>query len=197
MDKITRYLTKQRESGFAQTFAFTTYDVIFDEAKWPDNDKAKAVLKYLQRRFLGGFKGALFSPSQMPELILDVRKVYKSPLCDMAHKSGARGSGKNQHATVQRYLLEKHADCIAVESPVSDGKAEGCIDVLLMQVSPVFKLTIADYKPDAAKEKKAATQLFYYLKGMIAETGLDAKDIDLVYFDEQNCFEAIKPETIK
>jgi hypothetical protein len=146
---------------------------------------------------LTGLKGAPFSPSQMPELMLGVRKVYKSPLCDHAHRSGARGLGKNQHATIQRHLLEKHADCIAVECPVSDGKSEGCVDVLLMRTTPDFKLTIADYKPDAAKETKAATQLFHYLKGMIAETGLDAKDIDLVYFDEQNCFEAIKPETIK
>lgn len=196
MDKVTRYITKRRESGFVQTFAFSTWSIVFNQMKWPENKDARAVLEYLQKAFLNGLDRAPESPSQMPELIIETRKVYKSPLCDMAKKSGARGCGKNQHAVLQNYFMQNHSDCIAVECPVSDGKTEGCIDILLLCLDP-FKVTILDYKPNSAGETKAATQLYYYLKGLIAKTGLDKGKFDLFYFDEENCFEVIKPNIIK
>ena len=195
MDKITRQLTRERDGGYKQVFPFTTYSMIFDQTKWPQDENAQAFIRHLQASFLTGMKGLEKSPSSMPELLLETRKVYQSEFCDYVKLSGATGKGKRQHEIVENYFMDNHPDCIAIEAPVNDMEVEGCIDILLMQAEP-FKIIILDYKPNAAKEKKAATQLFYYLKSLIVQTNIDSQYFDLYYFDEKDCFQVIKPKKI-
>jgi hypothetical protein len=197
MEKITRHLTRKRDNGFIQTFPFTTYDIIFDSKKWPEDEKAQSLMRYLQTAFLAGFKGCSKSPSGMPELVgLKTRKVVDSEFVTMARKANYRGAGLRQHERVEQYFLRNHPDCIAIEAPTNDGDVEGCIDILLMQSDP-FKISILDFKPFAAKEKKAPTQLYYYLKALSIQTQIHTNYFDLFYFDDQDCFKVTNPEMIK
>lgn len=195
MDKITRYLIRERENGYQQVFPFTTYSLIFNAEKWPKDENAHKLFKFLQRSFLMGFKGLSKSPSSMPELIIDKRKVHQSELCDYAKLSEAAGRGKKQHEIVENYFLENHPDCIGIEVPMNDGEVEGCADILLMQQDP-FMIKILDYKPNARNEKKASTQLFYYFKALTMQTGINEQYFELYYFDENDCYQVIKPKNI-
>lgn len=192
MDLITRRLVKERDSGFKQYFDFTTYAIVFDNANWPKCPKAQAVFRMLQTQFLAGFKGLPKSPSKMPELMVDVEEIDNG-LCRHAKASNYHGAGNRQHSIVQNWFLDNHVDCIATEVPLWYGDVEGCADFLLMQTDP-FKLIIPDFKPDARKEKRAATQLIHYAKGLLNLTGgiIQADDIDLVYFDDKHCFKVIR-----
>ena len=156
MDMISRRLTKQRESGFEQSFDFTTYPIIFDSTKWPKDPKVRAVMTMLQTSFLTGFKKLPKSPSQMPELMVGTEKIA-SPLCGMAKMAGYRGKGNEQHRIVQNYFLQNHPDCIAIEVPLWVDDVEGCADFLLMSLDP-FHLVIPDLKPNAKGERNIVSE---------------------------------------
>lgn len=191
MDIIVRKLVKERENGFKQVFDFTTYSTIFTPAEWPEDPKAKAVLRMLQNQFILGLKGFKNSPSKMPQVIVKTEKIH-SPLCTMAKESGYRGNGNKQHSIVQNHALA-NPNCLAVEVPVHYKDIEGCIDGMDMFLNP-FKLVLWDFKPDAHKEKQAATQLIHYERGVLNLTAgiLKQDDIELVFFDDTNAYKVIR-----
>lgn len=107
-------------------------------------------------------------------------------LVDYARQSEYHGQGRNQHYTVQRYLLQHDTYTIATEVPVWDDTWHGFIDVL--RYFPEDNVVqIADFKPKAAKEKYAAGQVKLYMELLRLHIG-DAHTIEGCYFDDTDCF---------
>ena len=125
-------------------------------------------------------------------------------------------NNKKRHETLQRFMLLNDSATIAVEIPIymtpgdfayfqsrgftfpfGNNPITGHIDFL--QLRSGF-LHILDYKPDAAKEKHAVTQLTIYALALSRLTGLPVKAFKCAYFDERDYFEfyplpAVYPRT--
>jgi hypothetical protein len=114
-------------------------------------------------------------------------------------------SNKKRHETLQRFMLLNDSATIAVEIPIyltpddftyfqsrgftfpfGNHPITGHIDFL--QLRSGF-LHILDYKPDAAKEKHAVTQLTIYALALSRRTGLPVKAFKCTWFDDQDYFE--------
>lgn len=107
---------------------------------------------------------------------------------------------KVAHSQVQVFMLEKDNKTIAVEIPIwlepneledftkifkSKLPLTGHIDVLRIEDG---KIWVWDYKPDANKEKYAATQVYFYALMLSKRTNIPLKEFRCGYFDEKNAF---------
>jgi hypothetical protein len=114
-------------------------------------------------------------------------------------------SNIKRHETLQRFMLLNDSATIAVEVPIyltpedfayfrsrgftfpfGNNPITGHIDFL--QLRSGF-LHILDYKPNAAKEKHAVTQLTIYALALSRRTGLPVKAFKCAWFDERDYFE--------
>jgi hypothetical protein len=114
-------------------------------------------------------------------------------------------NNKKRHETLQRFMLLNDSATIAVEVPIyltpedfayfhahgftfpfGEDPITGHIDFL--QLRSGF-LHILDYKPDAAKETHAVTQLTIYAMALSRRTGIPVKAFKCAYFDERDYFE--------
>ncbi|MBI1972663.1 PD-(D/E)XK nuclease family protein [Candidatus Woesearchaeota archaeon] len=106
----------------------------------------------------------------------------------------------DNHSKVQVYMLEHDNHTVAMEVPLWMEKHElesyknvmdstkpltGHIDVLRVEGD---KIWIWDYKPNAAKEKFAATQVYFYALMLSRRTNLSLDHIRCGYFDHQRAF---------
>jgi PD-(D/E)XK nuclease superfamily len=125
-------------------------------------------------------------------------------------------SNIKRRETLQRFMLLNDSATIAVEVPIyltpedfayfrargftfpfGDNPITGRIDFL--QLRSGF-LHILDYKPEAAKEQDAVTQLTIYALALSRRTGLPVKAFKCAWFDERDYFEfyplpAVYPRT--
>ena len=116
-----------------------------------------------------------------------------------------KGTHKTRHETLQRFLLLNDSATLAVEVPIhltpdafdyfqvrgftfryGNNPITGHIDFL--QLRSGF-LHILDYKPEAAKEKHAVTQLTIYALALSRPTGLPVEAFKCAWFDERDYFE--------
>lgn len=190
MEKITRFIQRERRGDFTQTFQFTTYDIIFDKEFRKRHPEAAGLMAYLEDRFIHGLPERALSPSKMPELIIETKQVLDHPYSRLAHESQYYGSGNRQHLIVQNYFLKNLAECLAFEVPVYDDEASGCIDLVTLSLKP-FMVGVWDVKPDAIKEKKAASQNFRYAKMLMEKAGIPKENISVGYFDGVHFFEVL------
>jgi hypothetical protein len=114
-------------------------------------------------------------------------------------------SNKKRHETLQRFMLLNDSATIAVEVPIyltpedfayfrahgftfpfGSHPITGHIDFLQLRAG---FLHILDYKPDAAKETHAVTQLTIYAMALSRRTGLPVKAFKCAWFDERDYFE--------
>jgi hypothetical protein len=114
-------------------------------------------------------------------------------------------SNKKRHETLQRFMLLNDSATIAVEVPIyltpedfayfrargftfpfGNNPITGHIDFLQLRAG---YLHILDYKPDAAKETHAVTQLTIYAMALSRRTGLPVKAFKCAWFDERDYFE--------
>jgi hypothetical protein len=114
-------------------------------------------------------------------------------------------SNKKRHETLQRFMLLNDSATIAVEVPIyltpedfayfrahgftfpfGNNSITGHIDFLQLRAG---YLHILDYKPDAAKETHAVTQLTIYAMALSRRTGLPVKAFKCAWFDERDYFE--------
>ena len=114
-------------------------------------------------------------------------------------------SNIKRHETLQRFMLLNDSATIAVELPIyltpddftyfqsrgftfpfGHNPITGHIDFLQLRAG---FLHILDYKPDAAKEKHAVTQLTIYAMALSRRTGLPVKAFTCAWFDERDDFE--------
>lgn len=107
---------------------------------------------------------------------------------------------KGNHSKVQVFMLENDDKTIAVEVPIwleadelsyfnnifnCSEPLTGHIDVLRVDGD---KIWIWDYKPNAHREKFAATQTYFYALMLSKRTGIDFKRFRCGYFDENYAF---------
>lgn len=173
-------------------YAFTTYSAIFDDQYREGQPNRLKLMRHLREAFLTGCPDRDKSPSGMDRLLIETRegKVENSlhEYCAIAAFADYEGKGNQQHEIVQSCFHLRCADCIATEVPVWDGEMAGCIDVVLYGPAN-DKVILLDFKPNAHKEQKAATQLFYYKKLLVQQTGID--NMECYYFDDTHCYKVL------
>ncbi|MBU0667205.1 MAG: PD-(D/E)XK nuclease family protein [Nanoarchaeota archaeon] len=112
---------------------------------------------------------------------------------------------KTSHSKVQMFMLQFDKNTISMEIPIWLFKEEyddfekifkttqplsGHIDVL--RIEDDEKIWIWDYKPNAQKEKYAATQVYFYALMLSKRTGVPIENIRCGYFDENIAY-SFKP----
>lgn len=107
---------------------------------------------------------------------------------------------RDNHSKVQVCMLENDKTTIAMEVPIwlnpkefaayehvfkSKENLTGHIDVLRIENGHVW---IWDYKPNAQKEKYAATQIFFYALMLSKRTGIPLEEFRCGYFDQHHSY---------
>lgn len=110
------------------------------------------------------------------------------------------GRFNSEHMKVQMFMLENDKKTIAIEVPVwlvPDEEARfsslfsekkpltGHIDILRIENNKVW---VWDYKPNAEKEKYAATQTYFYALMLSKRTGIPIEKFMCGWFDSANAF---------
>lgn len=131
---------------------------------------------------------------------VELIEIRGHELCTLAAFSLEHGSASTAHTNVELGLLQADAKTVSVEVPLwldanelpgyaalfaSEESLTGHIDILRVEGDTIW---IWDYKPGAAKEKWAATQLNTYATMLHARTGVPLERIKCGYFDDETSF---------
>ncbi len=186
---LTRKFLVERSNGYVVSYPFTTYSCIW---KLPDDPVLSKLYTYFQQLFIEGANGnvvsGLKSVSAGNKLVLDV--VQKpSDLTELARGAAYHDAGRYQHRVVERHMLENDPKTIAVEIPVWDDEWVGHIDQLRVmgEVGNCY-LQLPDFKPNAHKETKAASQVFRYRALLAKRTGIPLDKIEALYYDDTHAY---------
>jgi hypothetical protein len=183
-EQLTRYCHRKRSETYSTIHDFTIYSSVFNGAGG-NTHHLKALAAYLSRTFISGCPHRESSASQTKKKELEF-EPYESDLVKHADASGYRGWGKNQHPIVQRYLHENDPFTIATEVPVWNNSTSGFIDILRIHANGLIE--IADFKPYAKKEKKAAAQVKKY-KDILCKTAyIPPEKVFCTWFDDEDSF---------
>lgn len=135
---------------------------------------------------------------------VEVKQAPGHEVCTLA-RLGLEGSrGRSGHTEVQCFMLEQDAKSLAAEVPLwldeeehalmrnftEPGPLSGHIDVLRIEDGRIF---VWDYKPNAAKERYAATQTYAYAVMLAQRTGIPLDRFRCGWFDEKDAF-IFRPE---
>lgn len=106
----------------------------------------------------------------------------------------------NAHMNVQMFMLAYDSKTIAIETPLwllpeeyesfkkifdSEKPLSGHIDILSIEDG---KIWVWDYKPNAHREKYAATQVYFYALMLSKRTGIPLENFMCGYFDDRNTY---------
>ena len=194
-DQITRLFTIRREhtgGTFEQSVYFTTFSTVFDiAAKIQGGDKITTsfgrLALYLERVFYAGFPPYQGKKSVSQGALLQCQSLpLKSDLTTLAKNANYDDQGKFQHRIVQRYMMEHDPKSYASEVPVWDEEFHGHID--LIRVHGPDLIEVADFKPKAKNEKKAATQVIRYAHLLSKRTGIPLNNMIATYFDKDHAY---------
>lgn len=188
-DLISRVFTttreyRQKNTGimvpFVQKYHYTTRSPILAGGN--------PVFDFLKSLILEGRPdiGERKSVSSGPKLAVPV-KQGKHQITEYAGLAAYQGHGPDQHLVLQRYLLDNDPLTIAVEVPVWDNEWLGHIDILRWDEGNK-KLSLFDFKPKAAAETKAASQVFRYRELLANHLSMPSLEIEAGYFDELNIY---------
>ncbi len=112
------------------------------------------------------------------------------------------------HPRVQNFMLENDPKTVAIEVPIwlnhnelslykeifnTDETLTGHIDLLRIEGD---KIWIWDYKPNAAKEKYASTQTYFYALMLSKRINLPLENFRCGYFDAKDTF-IFNPENVQ
>ncbi len=145
---------------------------------------------------------------QLPKL--DLKKVTGHEVCELTSKGLEENffRFKTAHSKVQVYMLENDDKTLAVEVPIwlnanelknysrlfrSQEPLTGHIDILRLEND---KIWVWDYKPNAIREKYAATQVYFYTLMLSKRTGVPLDHFRCGYFDSAYAF-MFKPEEME
>jgi len=152
-------------------------------------------------KYLLGFKSgcpdAFFEIGErcsQPKFDLKIEpKKITNLACKMASFAvHARKNNRERHELVENFMIINDKATIACEVPVwyweksIDSGITGHIDILQLRNDKVY---ILDYKPRAAKDKKAAQQLYHYAAALSFRAKVPFEKIMCAWFDEQDYFE--------
>lgn len=167
-------------------YPFTTYSMIWDAIDGSKPNLGR-LCEYFQRLFLQGVEDYSQKKSVSEGSMIVLRTERRDcDLIQLAKDAGYRDQGNYQHSRVQNYLLANDPLTMAIEIPLWDEEYHGHAD--LVRYLPEDKIHIPDFKPNAIKEKKAASQVFRYKNLLHKRTGIPLDDIVISYFDDQNAF---------
>ena len=99
---------------------------------------------------------------------------------------------RERHDVLEYFMLANDTCTVAVEVPgwfwekTLDIGITGHIDILQVRYGKIY---ILDYKPDAEKEKNAASQLYLYALGVSFRTGIPLKKFICAWFDSKVYYE--------
>ncbi len=199
-DKITRLFVKTREYTdkegqlveYRQEYPFSTYSFIFEKQQ---DEHLQAVFNYFQQLFLDGkpesFKyGKSISAGR--KLLVDTQKAA-SDLTAFAYDANYHQYEHNQHKVIENYLMRNDKFTMAVEVPVwyQDEKGDlyaGHADGIRYFPKETIKFEVFDFKPEAGKETKAASQVYRYMRGLAHCAGIPPSLIRGVYFDDKEAY---------
>ena len=129
-----------------------------------------------------------------------IAKKSRNLSCEMADFAvKAARNNFQRHDLVEDFMLVNDTATVAVEVPVwywekgVDSGVTGHIDVLQVRNDAVY---ILDYKPDAAKDKKAAGQLYHYAVALSFRAGVAFDRIRCAWFDKKDYIE-FAPSKVK
>jgi transposase-like protein len=159
-------------------------------------EQFSGLAKYITR-FERGCPDVFFEVGERcskPNFEVKVKAKKKTNLaCRMAGFAvQAARNNYERHNLVERFMLINDKATIACEVPVwywekdIDNGITGHIDILQVRNNLVY---ILDYKPGAAKEKKASWQLYHYALALSFRTKVSLKDIRCAWFDEDAYYE--------
>jgi len=109
------------------------------------------------------------------------------------------------HSKVQVFMIERDNKTLAIEIPIwlkpdelngffdifkTEKPLTGHIDLLRIEDN---KIWVWDYKPNAIKEKYAATQVFFYALMLSKRTNIPLENFRCGYFDDKDAF-LFKPD---
>lgn len=129
-----------------------------------------------------------------------LRHTQTHALIDLAAASRAYANFTSRHENLQLYFLEHDPGSFACEIPVwtepveiqdyveifgTDAPLTGHIDLLRYADR---RIEVWDYKPNAAKEVTAVTQVFLYALMLSIRTGLSLRRFLCGYFDERDLY---------
>ena len=136
---------------------------------------------------------------------LDVKSVSGHEVNALASNALKHNGEDSNHAKVESHMLENDDNTVAVEVPLwlqpdeidnfkelfkENRPLTGHVDVLRIEDKNIW---IWDYKPNASRERFAATQIFFYALMMSKRTGINLENFRCGYFDERQAF-MYKPE---
>jgi len=133
---------------------------------------------------------------------LDLKNATNHELCILTHYGLEQNKERysTAHSRVQVFMLESDTTTIACEIPIwllpeeleaykeifnSTEPLTGHIDLLGLEDG---KIWILYYKPNASKEKFAATQTYFYALMLSARTKIPLENFRCGYFDKLNCY---------
>ena len=124
--------------------------------------------------------------TELPLLVCSSER-RDDPICEIARRANASGNGNRQHDILQKYFLENDEFTIAAECPVWDLEKNilGHIDLIRLVGD---KVELWDYKPNAHREKKAASQILRYRNLLAKNTSIPIANIQAGYFDEKDAY---------
>ena len=181
---IQRFFTKTRSGRgntrpFIQYYPFRTYSSIFH--------KKDDVSKFLKEMFTCEYEEKEKECSSYKNKLMEYEvKEIEHVLTWHAVKAEYRGKGRQQHDTVQKYLIKNDEKVIATEVPVFNSTLHGFIDILRIDNN---KIQIVDFKPNAKSENKdkVCNQLYNY-RSLVSQF-IDINKIQCLYFDDETCHE--------
>jgi hypothetical protein len=183
-----KYTDKQGvEQEFTLIYPFKTYSVIWDELPRENPLLAKLYL-YFQQLIMEGVpeKAGRKSVSTGKKLLIDVEK-RKSDLTGLAFDADYQRQQNNQHKLVELHFMKNDPYTIATEIPVYNDEWMGHIDILRV-IDGGKRLQLPDFKPNAHKETKAASQVYRYKKLLCEILDISPDLIEAGYFDENNAY---------
>jgi hypothetical protein len=126
-----------------------------------------------------------------------IKERSDHPIIDLARQSRTHIKFKSRHENLQQWFLLNDPNSIVAELPVWMDESEskkhlelgfpltGHIDLLRFDDS---KIEIWDYKPNARREKWAATQVNFYARLLSFRANVSLENIVCGYFDESSAF---------
>lgn len=152
--------------------------------------------KYITR-FESGCPDVFFEVGErcsQPKFKVQVEAKKKMNLaCKMtAFAVQAARHNRERHTVVEQFMIINDRATVACEVPVwywdkkIDNGVTGHVDILQVRNNLVY---ILDYKPDAAKDKKAAGQLYQYALALSFRTKIPLHSIRCAWFDEKSYYE--------
>lgn len=186
---VSRVCFRERSSTYIARHEYTVHPKVFDGKSYPELPKYVEQLFRHLVRMVGTPLPERDSSASSSMPIFTVPVSVHSDLIEMADKSNYHGKGKEQHKTVQDYLRAYDPTIIAIEAPVFDDKINGfCDGIRLLGEGEETIIQIIDFKPQAAKEKRAGSQLQYYKNMLMHCAGINGSKIETIYFDDTHAF---------